>query len=110
MEDRIEFDDDWSKVVTDQQTQTTRPLLWYQWYKEKVGFKVRVVPPNPSLPVHYIMLTDVIKTTLNEVASNDEYYIREGFSSGENFEKGWRLRHGSFDPRKEVCVMRFVKV
>ncbi len=110
MGERIEFDRDWSKVVTDQQTQTTRPLHWYQRYQEKIGIKVRVVPPNPNLPVHYIMLTDVIKTTLHEVASNDEHYVREGCSSGEQFEKGWSLDHGSFDPTQEVCVLRFVRV
>ncbi len=110
MQERIEFDQDWSKVVQDQQTQTTRPLHWYQWYKEKIGFRVRVVPPNPSLPVHYIMLTDVIKTTLHVVGSNHEYYIREGFSTGEQFEEVWSTHHGSFDPTQEVCVLRFVRV
>jgi len=108
--EKIEFTRDWSKVVTDQQTQTTRPLHWYPLYQEKIGVKIRVVPPNPSLPVHYIMLTGVIKTTLHEVSSNDEYYVREGCSSGEQFEKSWSSDHGGFDPTQEVCVLRFVRV
>jgi hypothetical protein len=56
------------------------------------------------------MLTDVIKTTLHEVSSNDEYYVREGCSSGEVFEKSWSSDNGSFDPTQEVCVLRFVRV
>ncbi len=110
MEEKIEFTHDWSKVVTDQKTQTTRPLHWYRQYQAKIGFKIRVVPPNPNLPVHYLMLTDVIKTTLHEVSSNDEYYVREGCSSGEQFEKSWSSDNGSFDPTQEVCVLRYVRV
>ena len=109
----MKFDATWSLILQDKKTQTTRPVHQLDWYRDHpaTGKKVKVEADDPRCPEETeIMLTQVFKARLGDVASNAEHYVREGFSSGQEFVDTWKRLHGNFDPEQEVCVIRFVRV
>ena len=128
----MKFDLTFDLIAQDKKTQTTRPLKWYEWYKDKIGqtfyaeankqSSVKDLPTNTKMNLSQVQqvltdkprilcsITDVFITTLDEIAKRPEHYVREGFKTGEEFKETWKKLYGSWYDDLRVCVIRFVKI
>jgi len=103
------FRETFDLVIRDRKTQTTRPLEWYLWYKDKVGMEFWAESGDRMRKAR-CMINEVAIATLGEIASNPEHYVREGFESGEEFKRIWFRLHRQWKDDERVCVIRFVRL
>jgi uncharacterized protein YhfF len=108
----MRFDHTYHLIVQDKKTETSRIPAdkWYTWYKDhpQTGKLVRAEGPNGESC--FIRITSVTIITCGEVRDDPEHYVREGFSTGKEFEEVWRKLYRRFDPLERVCSLRFVRV